>query len=309
MSIVVFAPEKRALIWANAMKSQLPQECIEVYPEVENYEAIDYAVAWLPEPDVFAQFPNLKVVQSLGAGVDHIFNTQSIAEGLQITRIVDQALAKDMFEYVLTGIMNWMKGFGNFTRDQQRKVWNPLPYRRIKNTRVAIWGLGEIGSVIATELVKLGFDVQGWSRTQKAIIGVTGFSGQSGMLDSLSGCDVLINVLPLTQATEGILNAKNLSYLNDGAYLINVGRGGHLQESDLSRLIESGRLSGALLDVFNLEPLPSNHTFWHLDGLTITPHIAAITDQESAISQIVENYQRFRKNMPLLHPVELKKGY
>jgi len=174
---------------------------------------------------------------------------------------------------------------------------------------VGILGLGELGSHVAGRLAAIGFPVQGWSRTRKSSAGIPSYYGDEGLAAFLAASDILVCLLPLTPATSGILDARLFRQLPAGAYIINVARGEHLVEPDLLAAIDSGRLSGALLDVFRLEPLPQDHSFWTHPRIRITPHIASITNPDSAVLQVLENYHRALSGRPLLNRVDPQRGY
>lgn len=309
MSILLICNNKDPKPWAKALREKLPTATIEVFPDVTVSAKVDYIICWKPETDAFQQFPNLKVVQSLGAGVEHITETNELSASITLTRIVDPQLAVDMWEFVLAIVMSRLKLLPTYAQQQARKKWEQHTYRRIPETTIGVLGLGKIGALVARNFAHLGFPVVGWSNSQKEIEGVESHTGQDGFSNCLSQTAILINILPLTPDTEGILNQKSLSLLKKRAYLINVGRGGHLVEEDLIPLIDHGQLSGAFLDVFHTEPLPTPHPFWEHPKVTITPHIASLTNVETAVEQLVENYRRFKTGKQLLHVVSLKKGY
>lgn len=309
MSILIICNNKDPKPWAKALREKLPEVVVEIFPEVKDKTKVDYIICWKPQPGTFEQFPNLKVIQSLGAGIDHITETNTIKKNITLTRMVDPNLANDMWEFLLAVVMNHLKGLSLYTRQQILKKWLQHSYLTIRETRMAILGLGNIGAFVAENFAQLGFKVKGWSGSKKAIPGVTGFVGFDELHKCLENTDILINLLPLTEATTGILNKKNLQQLNKGAFLINVGRGNHLNEQDLIHLLDQSHLSGAFLDVFSVEPLPNDHPFWEHPKMAITPHIASLTNMGSAIGQLVENYRRFKRNEKLLYTVSLEKGY
>ncbi|MCB0629548.1 MAG: glyoxylate/hydroxypyruvate reductase A [Saprospiraceae bacterium] len=309
MSILIICNNKDSQPWAEALRRQLPEAEINIYPEVTDPEKVEYVVCWKPQAGVLDQFPKLKVVQSLGAGVEHITRTQKERPGVQLTRIVDPNLTVDMWEFVLAAIMQQLKQLPFYADRQREGKWQPGTYRRIKDTTIAVLGLGQIGSLVAERLAGLGFQVKGWARSQKEIDGVDCFAGWDALADCLHDADFLVNILPLTRTTEGILNEKHLRYLKPGVFLINVGRGGHQNEADLLKLLNENFLSGAFLDVFQTEPLPREHPFWTHPKVIVTPHIASLTDVQSASRQIVENYRRFRNGEPLLHTVSWEDEY
>ena len=309
MSIAICFNNKDPEPWATALQAKLPKVNIEVYPDIKDYDKISFVLCWKADKDILSSFSNLKVVQSVGASIDHVLNHQTLKEDVVLCRMVDEKLSTDMFEYVLAGIMTHIKRFDEFAQFKKGELWHPIPYKTIDEVSIGILGLGKIGAYVASKLAGLGFTVKGWSRSQKDIAKVECFHGSNGLQRTLQSTDILINILPFTKQTEDILNAENLSRLNQDAYLINVGRGEHLVETDLLDLLERKHLSGALLDVFRTEPLPKDHPFWHHEKIKISPHIAAITNVASALELVVKNYQNFQKGIELLNVVDVGNGY
>lgn len=309
MSILLICNHKDPKPWAKVLSEKLPTATIEIFPEVAAPTQVEYIICWKPAANIFQQFPKLKVVQSLGAGVEHVTETNELTAAVRLTRIVDPQLAVDMWEFVLAIVMTQLKRLPTYQQQEAQKKWEQHTYRTIPATTVGILGLGKIGALVARNFANLGFKVVGWSNSQKEIAGVQTYIGTDGFSNCLAQTDILINILPLTPSTEGILNQQSLSLLKKGAYLINVGRGGHLVEEDLIPLLDVGQLSGAFLDVFRTEPLPAEHPFWTHPQVSVTPHIASLTNVETAVAQLVENYQRFRAGDALLHEVSLEKGY
>ncbi|SNR13864.1 2-hydroxyacid dehydrogenase [Tenacibaculum jejuense] len=309
MSIVICFNNKDPKPWQETLQTKLPDTTIEIYPNVTDPKAVTFALCWKPEPNILAQFPNVKVVQSVGASVEHIIQSQDLASDYVVTRIVDNRLSEDMFEFILTGILSHLKRFAEYQKTQKEKQWQQKPYKTIQNTSIGILGLGKIGTHVATKLAQIGFKVKAWSRSEKTLVNVSCFHGNDGLTDVLQNTDILINILPLTSATENILNLENLSQLNKNGYLINVGRGEHLVENDLLRLLNNQHLSGALLDVFRTEPLPIDHPFWEHKNIIITPHIAAITNIETASDIVVSNYKNLLNEKELINVVSIQKGY
>lgn len=309
MSIVICFTNKAPEPWKEVLQAKLKGVDIEIYPKVKDPQRVIFALCWKPEPKILAQFPNLKVVQSVGASVEHITQSQNLPAACFLTRIVDQQLSEDMFEYTLTGVMSHLKRFSEYYQDKKQKRWKQKPYKTINNTSIGILGLGSIGAHVATKFGQLGFKVKAWSRSEKHIENVSCFWGNNGLKSVLGSTDILINILPLTTETADILNLQNLEQLNKNGYLTNVGRGEHLVESDLLTLLENEHLSGALLDVFRTEPLPEQHPFWQHEKIKITPHIAAITNLGTASNIVVANYENLLKGEELLNVVSLKKGY
>jgi len=309
MSIAIIFNHKEPAAWAERMRELLPGELIEIYPDIEDSSEVEFAICWKPDHGVLDTFPALKVIQSTGAAIDHITNTQTIAEGVQLTRMVDHRLTTDMFEFAMAATLDYLKNLGIYQTLAKHAKWQPSAYKSIPDTKVAILGLGKIGSYVAAQFSQLGFKVSGWSRTKKQIENVSTENGTDGLTSVLSGADVLINILPFTSATENIINKKNLSLLRKDACLINIGRGEHLVEQDLLSLLDSDHIAKAYLDVFREEPLPDDHPFWNHEKIVVTPHIAALTNLHTATLLIAENFKRYQKGEEVLHAVVLDKGY
>lgn len=242
----------------------------------------------------------------MGAGVDHILTDKKIPEHLPIVRIVDEKLTFSMTNYVIMGVLNFHRQTLRYLKDQQRRVWdmtNPeIP------VRVGVMGAGELGGDIIEKLTFIGIDVVGLGNSPKKGLDYP-YYDKSQINEFLKAINVLVCMLPLTRETEGILNIELFRNCNKGTYLINVARGKHLLEEDLLQAIEEGFISGALLDVFQKEPLPESHPFWIKEEIMITPHIASVTNPEAAAPQIVENYHRMNNNLKLLNEIDRIKGY
>ncbi|WON92379.1 glyoxylate/hydroxypyruvate reductase A [Sphingobacterium sp. Lzh-3] len=308
MSIALLLNSARAEEWKAEIAKHLPEVKVEIYPEIENYEAIEFALCWKPDVNYYTHFPNLKVIQSGGAGIDHLFPNKIPAQ-LHVCRIIDPMLKSDMFEHILTCLMYAMKNFSAYTAGKKQQHWQPLVYKSNGETSVTILGLGEIGAYVAERLVQLGFQVKGWSSSPKELSGVVSFTGQEGLGSAVENSDFVVNILPLTDITRGILDRNLFNLCTRGTILINVGRGEHLVENELLEAIDKGQIAEAYLDVFHQEPLPKEHPFWSCSSIFITPHIASRTNISSSVQQVVDNYKRMIQGQALLNEVSLKKGY
>ncbi|APZ47719.1 glyoxylate/hydroxypyruvate reductase A [Polaribacter reichenbachii] len=309
MSILLIFENKDVNPWKKELETKLPNETIEVYPNVKNNKNVEFVICWKPKKHILKKIPNIKVIHSVGASIDHIINSQTVKKDQIITRIVDEKLSDDMWEFLLTIVLSELKNMNRYAAQQNQKLWQQLAYRSINNTTVSILGLGKIGSYVAQKFAQIGFNVKGWSNSAKQIENVTSFSGENEFNLCLNNSDFLINLLPLTPKTKGILNTKTFQQLPKNAFIINVGRGEHLITKDLIHQLNNDTLSGAFLDVFNKEPLPKEHPFWQHSKIQISPHIASLTNVKTATNQIIENYKRFLNNEHLLNVVSLKKGY
>ncbi|SEL49741.1 glyoxylate/hydroxypyruvate reductase A [Aquimarina amphilecti] len=309
MSILIIFNNKDPEPWKKVLTSKLPNAIIELYPTVEDIAAVDFVVCWKPEKNILMQFPNIKVIQSVGASIDHVTNSQVIPKNSKITRIVDTKLSRDMWEFLLTIVLTQLKNTKTYLQQQEQRIWNQKEYKSIDNTTITILGLGTIGGYVAEKFAALGFIVKGWSNSRKEISGVESFNRRESFDSCLSQSDFLINLLPLTDETRDIIDRNALNKLANDAFFINVGRGEHLIETDLIELLDTDKLAGAFLDVFRKEPLPKEHPFWQHSKIQITPHVASLTNVESAANQIAENYKRFLNHQELLNLVSLNKGY
>lgn len=306
MSVLLISPNRDPKIWVESLKNFDPGVDLVVYPEEHDPEDIDYAITWNHPPGIFRNYPNLEVVASMGAGVDHIMRDQDIPEEVKITRVVDEQLSKDMSLFVLALVLEHMR---NLSFHHCSDEWEVRKYKRTGDITAGIMGLGVLGSAAAETLVKNDFRVLGWSATPKEIAGVQTFAGNEQLDAFLSETNVLICLLPLTPETENILDRNLFEKLRKGSYLINVARGGHLVEEDLLEFVENEHLSGASLDVFRTEPLPKEHPFWSDPRIKITPHIASVTHPRSVVPQLMENYYRMQQQKKLKNVVARRKGY
>lgn len=280
-----------------------------IYPDVPDPAAVLMAVVWKHPPGVLRQFSNLKLISSFGAGVEHILQDESIPSQLKITRVVDDSLCISMRNYVLMAVLNIQRQFRRLERNQSLGKWEK-PGTIELPLKIGILGLGALGGRIARDLARLGFQVHGFSRHQKDIPGVKTYAAEHRQLpEFLSQINLLVNLLPHTPNTDGILNLEFFSMLSYGSFLINVGRGSQLIEAGLLQAIDKGYIREAWLDVFQTEPLPQDHPFWQHERIVITPHIASVTDQQAAARILAEHYRCLLEERPLQFEVDRKAGY
>ena len=299
--------------WGGMWQKPLAVGGLTVYDHTaDTYDPADiaYAVSFRPPPGLLASLPNLKAVFSLGAGVDGFLRDPDFPRHIPLIRFVDETLSTEMAQFAVLHVLMQHRTVAYFAAAQAEGKWRQrmLP-RATAETRVGILGLGEIGTVCAERLRDLGFAVSGWSRTRKTVTGVTSFAG-AGALDAfLAGCDFLICVLPLTPETRHILDARAFARLPKGAYVINIARGGHLNEDDLIAALDSGHLSGATLDVFATEPLPETSPIWKHPRIIATPHIAAITSPLAATRSILGGIAAIERGERPDNVVDMTRGY
>jgi glyoxylate/hydroxypyruvate reductase A len=282
---------------------------IRVWPEIGNPADINYALVWRPPAGLLASLPNLKLILSLGAGVDHILGDPLLPDGVPIVRLVDPYLTAAMSEYVALEVLRLHRRDLDYRAQQELRVWRELTQKNAGERPVGILGFGEIGRAAARMLAAIGFPVSGWTRRPQQVGGFSTHAGADGLRDLLARSEILVCLLPLTAETEGILCARNFALLPRGASLVNAGRGAHLVEADLISALDGDQLSAAALDVFRDEPLPSEHPFWRHSRISITPHIAGITNPATAAPIILDNIRRFEAGGPPLNRIDRARGY
>ncbi len=309
MAIYVVCDLENLEPWVRALKNVDSSVDIETIESVDDNSAVEFVMAWTYPHGMFEEYPDLKTISSMGAGVDHLLSDPRLPAGVNVVRIVDPMLSQDMYEYTLAVIMNRLRMLTHFHKNQQKGIWKRKRCLRMSEVSVGVMGTGVIGNFIATRLHNAGLTVSGWARSAGDRVPYKKYHGARQLDQFLAGTDILVNILPLTPATENILNKENLGKLPPGSWLINIGRGGHLAEEDLIDLLDSGHLDGANLDVFRKEPLPGGHPFWNHPKIYITPHIASLPYPASVAKQIIENYHRTLNNRPLLNQVDRTRGY
>ncbi|WP_069131057.1 2-hydroxyacid dehydrogenase [Rhodohalobacter halophilus] len=308
MSLLLVSKNRNLKPYKEALLELDPNLDVDIWPGIQNKERVQFAVAWRHPANLFDGFPNLKVISSLGAGVDHLLSDNTIPDDIQFTRIVAPSLSGQLADYVLTAVLNIIRKTDRYLDQQRRAIWRPLDSIKKDAIAVGVMGLGAIGEKTATRLRDNGFNVNGWSKSQKQIDGVNCYrKDQLGSF--LAQTNIIICLLPLTPETEGILDLELFKSLKKPSFLINVARGGHLVEEDLIYALDTDLISHATLDVFSEEPLPESHPFWGRDKITITPHIASVTDPKESAELILENYKRMLSGMDLLHQVDREAGY
>ncbi|MDX1512417.1 MAG: glyoxylate/hydroxypyruvate reductase A [Gammaproteobacteria bacterium] len=295
--------------WKRALEAQMPGLEVRIWPDLGEAGEVDYVLCWKPDVSVVGTLTRLKAIFSLGAGVDHLAGVSDQLPGVPVVRMVEPALTEGMTEYVVYQVLGFHRRMPEYAAQRARREWRELPQTRPQERGVGIMGLGVLGSEAARALVYFGFDVSGWSRTPKRLEGVTSFAGDDTLEAFLSRCEILVCMLPLTPATEGIINRETLRRLPPGAAVINVGRGGHLVEDDLLEALDSGHISGAALDVFEREPLPPDHPFWAHPRIIVTPHIASLTNPDTGARVVADNIARCEAGKALDNEIDFSRGY
>jgi glyoxylate/hydroxypyruvate reductase A len=313
LALLTRLPRDRAELWLHELEAALDGEPILLGPPhrplgAAERGAVDILLVANPEPGGWADWPGVRLIQSLWAGVDGLLADSTLPD-LPIARLVDPALAAAMAETVATHVLALHRRLPLYRLQQSTRLWRQWPQPAARDRRVGILGLGEMGRAAARLLLQLGFAVAGWSRGGAALEGVATHAGPDGLAPLLQRSEILVNLLPLTEATRGILNARTFALLPEGASIVNLGRGPHLVVPDLLAALGSGHLDHAVLDVFDQEPLPLESPLWHHPKLTILPHVAAVTDPRAAAALVAANVRAFREGHPLTGLVSRAGGY
>lgn len=309
MALLFLSSIDAAAPWTAELGKLLPDMEVRVWPALGDPGEIDAALVWRPPPGLLASLPNLKLIASLGAGVDHIFTDPALPASVPIVRLVDPHMTTAMSEYVQFQVLRLHRQDLTYLAQQREHVWRERHQPNAAERRIGVLGLGVLGGDAALKLEVLGFDVAGWSRKERRLPGIACFHGRDGLAAMLARSEILVCLLPLTPATEGILDAALFAALPRGAAIINCARGKHLVESDLIRALDSGQISAAVLDVFREEPLPSDHPFWRDPRIVITPHVAAATHAPTAAPIVADNLRRLSDGRPLLNRVDPAERY
>lgn len=295
--------------WRANLQQAMPGLDFRVDPDVGDPTEIESAMVWKAPPGELRKYPNLRMIVNIGAGVDHIVKDETLPPGIPIVRVVDPEMNRMMAQYVLLAVLRYHRDFPELEKARRERRWHYIHPRETATCRVGIMGLGHLGALAASELLRQGFKVSGWSRTPKAVEGVATFHGRAQLKDFLARTDILVLMMPFTPETDGIVGRDVLYALPRGARLINVGRGQLIDDAALVAAIRDGQIGGATLDVFRTEPLPPDHPFWGLEQVTITPHLASIAIPRSGATQIADNLRRLREGRPLLNVVDRARGY
>ena len=294
--------------WRPFLTAAWPARDLRFWPEIGDRATIDYALVWHPEPGLLASLSNLRLIVSLGAGVDHILHDPALPD-VPILRLVDPHMTDAMSEYVVLQVLRLHRQDPLYRAQQTAADWREHAQKNAAARPVGILGFGQLGQDAARKLAALGFDVAGWSRSRRAVPDVVTYAGADGLDALLVRSEILVSLLPMTPETEDILDARLFARLPRGAAVVNAGRGRHLVEADLLAALDSGQLSAAVLDVFREEPLPPAHPFWHHPRIVVTPHVAAETHPPTAAAIIARAIDDFEAGRPLAHLVDRRRGY
>lgn len=308
MSILYRSDAPRAAAWASFFAEHAPDLDFRVWPDTGNLEEVEYLIAWQAPAQFIAALPRLKVLFSSGAGIDHV-DLSAVPEHILIVRMVEPGIINGMIEYVSLAVLALHRDFFDYVAMQSTGTWDPLEVPPASSRTVGVMGLGVLGQAVLERLATFGFRLRGWNRSLRKIVGVESFAGADQFQPFLAGCDMLICLLPLTEATADILDRKAFSCLPKGASVINVARGPHLVDEDLLEALDSGHLSRAILDVTEPEPIPPEHPFWRHPRVFVTPHVASMTQPETAAPILLDNLRRHQQGKPLIGLIDRARGY
>jgi glyoxylate/hydroxypyruvate reductase len=298
---------------AEALRTQfadlMPDVSVVVKGEAFEKSDVRYMLTWQVPEDIKTAYPNLEIIFSMGAGADQ-FVMSEVPQGVPVVRLIDNGLTAMMQEYVTMAVLALHRDLPGYIDNQRTKRWErvsvpPMAHQR----RVGVMGLGELGQGALRALAPFGFSLSGWARSPHSIEGVKTFHGPAELHTFLAQTDILICLLPLTDATRNILDADLFNSLPDAAALVHVGRGQQLDHEALSKALDSGQLRAAVIDVTEPEPLPADHPFWSDPRILLTPHVACITRLETSVPTICENLKRHRQGNPLHGVVDQQRGY
>jgi len=307
-AFVYKADPQRGRQWAEIFEREAPEIDFRLWPEVGDASQVRFVAAWQPPADLATRFPGLQLLFSTGAGVDQ-FDFAVLPPRLPVVRMVDPGIVQGMVEYATHAVLDLHRDMPAYRRAQQQRQWEPLQVRAASERRVGVLGLGSLGQAVLERLVPFGFKCAGWSRSRHDVAGVRCHAGAGELEAFLASTDILVCLLPLTDATLGILDARLFAKLPRGASLVHVGRGPQLVVADLLRALDEGHLAEAVLDVTDPEPLPPADPLWAHPRVRITPHIASMTQAHTAARVTIDNLRRFARGEPLVGLVDRIRGY
>lgn len=297
--------------WRRGLSRHVPATEVLAWPDVGDPARIDVVLTdtRLNQKGGYHQFSNLRWVNFLGHGVGDVLLDPTLPPHVTVTRLVDPDITHGLAEYVVQAITSIHLRAAEFSAQQRQSIWRRLEVPPARDMRVAILGLGAIGTQIATTLAALRFRVSGWSLSPKTIAGVRCLQGGEALQAMLAESDFVVCVLPETKKTRGMFDDRVLAQMKKGAYLVNVGRGSLIVEDALIAALDRGHLGGASLDVFNVEPLPRESPIWSHPLIRLTPHTGGAGGDGNQFSAVAENYRRFLAGERLLNVVDREKGY
>ncbi|MCL6417777.1 glyoxylate/hydroxypyruvate reductase A [Aestuariirhabdus sp. Z084] len=308
LRLLLHAAGNSAPRWQAAIDEHLPKAEVRQLSEIKDDWQADYALVWNPPAELFTSQQRLKGLFNLGAGVDALLANPDLPETLPVYKLRDAGMAERMTDYIRYGLLHFRRDMDRYRNQQAQGLWKPYGVSSHAKWPVGVMGLGAIGAEVAARLHTDGYSVLGWSRSPKSLPDIETCAGHDALAGFLARCRALVCVLPATQKTRHLLNKERLSQLSAGAILINCGRGEVLDHEALIEQVDSGHLRGALLDVFEQEPLPADSALYSNSKIIITPHVSAPTPIAEAAQQIAESIERLEAGKRL-ETVDRDRGY
>jgi glyoxylate/hydroxypyruvate reductase A len=308
MTFLYKSATERGAAWERHFAAHAPDVPFRIWPDVGDPAAVRYLAAWTLPPDLATTFPNLEVLFCVGAGVDQLDLTQ-VPRSIPVVRMIEPGLVDGMVEYATLAVLAVHRHWPAYLAQQRERRWQTLPIRTAATRSVGVMGLGVLVQAVIEKLRGFSFRCAAWSRTPRALEGVDCYVGIDSLPAFLARTDILVCLLPLTDATRGILGKNVFDALPKGAAVINAARGAHLVAEDLLRALDAGQVSAAILDVTDPEPLPEDHPLWTHPRVIITPHVASQSQPETSAAAILDNVRRHQRGEPLIGIVDRTRGY
>lgn len=295
--------------WEDIFAELMPELELVIWPNIPDPEKVDAVYAWRPEPGALSRFPNLKVIFSLGAGAEKILDVEDLPEGVPISRVVDPEMTQRMREFVALSVLALHRRWPEMIANQRKAIWRGMIPPPATARKVGLLGMGQLGTACGRTLRDLGFIVMGWASRAGEREGLPVVAGDDGLAALLGESDILVNLLPSTPATRKLLDASLFARMKRGAGLVNAARGDQLVEADLISALDSGQVGGAVLDVFEKEPLAAGNPLWRHPRVVVSPHVASVVSRRRRAELVVQGLRALIAGEEIPHQVDPARGY